>query len=62
MHTHIFIHFHIHPQERQSCGRPLSQSCLTYTGIPDRSTISSALVFRHICNAAFWNILGTIKW
>lgn len=41
--------------------RLFSQSSLNYTGTPDRSAISSVLVFRHTYNDAFWNILGTIE-
>ena len=39
-------------------GKPFSQFSWSYTGTPNRSAVVS---FRHTCNDAFWNILGTIK-
>lgn len=58
----IFIYTYAYThRSSKNMERLFSQSSLNYTGTPDRSAISSVLVFRHTYNDAFWNILGTIE-
>lgn len=62
IHIYIFIYTYAYTHRNgKNMGTLFSQSSLSYTSVPDRSAISPVLVFRHACNDAFWNILGTTE-